>query len=343
MADGRLNRLLGWTLLIAGFAVAIWLDPWSASERDPAIWSASPAMYARHGQAVVVGMAFLQITLSLLLAAGQFRYVGSTATLLSAGGSLLYLGGYLSWVVWPAGPWLSVVGATLNFAAFVLLAIASFRRPTPVPMRIELLVLGCGMILAGVMAFFVADLRFWPEYLGAEDGVRMRMLRLARVAVIALTLLTILAAENAKRSASRLARWGVLALLVGAVGMPLVLTLAAFTFVELKYLLPIPAQATFIGALINLWLTWSSNRRLATWGWLLVATGMASGLLMGLYAFDGPLPAPEMIGAYNDFPRRCSRLIHAYCIVLGLSSICLDRSPPNAPAGSEANVPNQAT
>src|SRR5262245_28697591 len=105
-------------------------------------------MYARHAQAVVVGMAFLQITFSLLLASGHFRDIGGTAAFLSAGGSLLYLGGYLLWIVWPAGPWLSIAGATLNFAAFVLLAIASFRRPIPAPMRIELIVLGCGMFLA---------------------------------------------------------------------------------------------------------------------------------------------------------------------------------------------------
>jgi hypothetical protein len=48
-------------------------------------------------------------------------------------------------------------------------------------------------------------------------------------------------------------------------------------------------------------------------------------LFMGLYAFDGPLPAPDFLGAYNDIGRRLSRLAHAYCIVLGLLSIFLAR------------------
>ena len=42
-AAGRWNRLIGWTLLVAGFAWAAWLDPWSLSEHDPAPSSAAPA------------------------------------------------------------------------------------------------------------------------------------------------------------------------------------------------------------------------------------------------------------------------------------------------------------
>ena len=65
--------------------------------------------------------------------------------------------------------------------------------------------------------------------------------------------------------------------------------------------------------------------RLETWGWLLVAASMGVGLFMGLYAFDGPLPAPGFFGGYNDFARRLSRLAHSYCIVLGLLTVFVAR------------------
>ena len=48
---------------------------------------------------------------------------------------------------------------------------------------------------------------------------------------------------------------------------------------------------------------------------------MSLGLLLGLYAFDGPFPAPPYQGQYNGFFRRLTRLGHAYCIVLGLLAI----------------------
>ena len=70
-ADGRWNRRIGWALLIAGFAWAAWLDPWSLSEHDPARVAGSARMIARHGQAVVLAMAFLQLlTAELLASAG---------------------------------------------------------------------------------------------------------------------------------------------------------------------------------------------------------------------------------------------------------------------------------
>ena len=58
----------------------------------------------------------------------------------------------------------------------------------------------------------------------------------------------------------------------------------------------------------------------AGWGYRL-----GVGLLMGLYAFDGPLSVPGFLGDYSDFARRLSRLGHSYCIVLGLLSIYVTR------------------
>jgi hypothetical protein len=216
----------------------------------------------------------------------------------------------------------------LNFLAFVVLAGARSTARAPWEVQTVLVVFCFGMLVDVLMGLFAAaPTRLMPVYLGGEDGVRQRMLRLARAAVIALSLLTLLYRDLAVQRAGRnwLVIGGQVALAIGAVGMPLVLTLAALSLVELKYLLPIPAQATILGTLAGVWLAASLGRRLELWGWLLTAVSMAAGLFMGLYAFDGPLAAPEFLGAYNDFPRRLSRLGHAYCIVLGLQSIFIAR------------------
>jgi hypothetical protein len=313
-------------MLVAGFAAAVWLDPWSLSEHDPAVLVGSPRMAARHAQAVVIAMAFLQLMVGrVLLTAGFPARASGLASGLSGAGALVYAAGYGLQIQWEEGAWLVVVGALLNFVAFAVLAGAGAGRPA---LRVVLLVFCFGMLLDTVMGLFAADPeRFLPSYLGAEDGVRMRMLRLARAAVVALSLLTLLYQDLAARAGPgrRLVYWGQVALLVGAAGMPLVLGVAAFTTVEAKYLLPIPAQATFLGTLAGAWLAAAWARPLELWGWLLVAVSMGAGLLMGLYAFDGPLPAPAAIGAYNDYARRLTRLAHAYCIVLGLLSIFLAR------------------
>jgi hypothetical protein len=52
---------------------------------------------------------------------------------------------------------------------------------------------------------------------------------------------------------------------------------------------------------------------------------MGIGMLMGLYAFDGLLPRPDFIGAYNNNVRRLIRLTHVYCIISGLVSISVSR------------------
>jgi hypothetical protein len=140
-----------------------------------------------------------------------------------------------------------------------------------------------------------------------------------------LSVLALLYRDLETHAIGRWPRWGRIALLAGAAGMPLTLAVAAFTAVEVKYLLGLPAQATFWGTLAGAWLAYRAGRPLEVWGWCLIAASMQVGLLMGLYAFDGPVPAPSYLGEYNDFPRRLSRLGHAYAIVLGMLSIFLSR------------------
>ena len=64
------------------------------------------------------------------------------------------------------------------------------------------------------------------------------------------------------------------------------------------------------------------NRRI---GWTSLAVGVATGLVMGLWSFDGPLPVPAWLGAYGDTPRRLARLGHIAFIGLGGINILLAR------------------
>jgi hypothetical protein len=307
-------------------AAGAWLDPWSLGEHRAEVLVGSSRMAARHAQAVVIGMGFLQLLLVRILAAGTFLpRVRLAASSLSGVGALAYAAGYALYPWWPDGAWLSAAGALLNFLAFALLLPAA---GCPLSVRMVLAILSLGMLVDAVMVLFaVAPGLFLPAYLGGEDGVRLRMLRLGRAAVIALSLLALLYQGLPRRAGPchPVFSWAGIALWVGAVGMPLTLATAAFTTVEVKYLLPIPAQATFLGVLAAVWLARRRARPLELWGWSLVAVSMAAGRFMGLYAFDGPLPAPGWIGAYNEFPRRLVRLGHAYPIVLGLIAVLLAR------------------
>ncbi len=163
--------------------------------------------------------------------------------------------------------------------------------------------------------------------LGSPDGLRLRMLRLAQVACIALPLLTLLYQGLMARVPLDipLARWGFRAMLGGMIGTS-ILAAAALTRVELKYFLPLPAVAMFAGTFCGAWLARRHGHPLERWGWVLIALSMAAGLLMGLYAFDGPLPSPAFIGDYNDPVRRVIRQTHAYAIVVGFISILISRA-----------------
>jgi hypothetical protein len=60
-------------------------------------------------------------------------------------------------------------------------------------------------------------------------------------------------------------------------------------------------------------------------GWASLAVGIAVGLVMGLWSFDGPLQPPAWIGEYADTARRLVRLGHIAFIGLGLVDILLER------------------
>ena len=51
--------------------------------------------------------------------------------------------------------------------------------------------------------------------------------------------------------------------------------------------------------------------------------GAVTGLILGLWSFDGPIPVPEFLGNYLDTSRRLARLGHIAFFGLGILNILL--------------------
>jgi hypothetical protein len=58
-------------------------------------------------------------------------------------------------------------------------------------------------------------------------------------------------------------------------------------------------------------------------GFTSLLIGVASGMVLGLWSFGGPLPVPEAIGDYGDLPRRFLRLGHIAFFGLGLINLAI--------------------
>ena len=67
---------------------------------------------------------------------------------------------------------------------------------------------------------------------------------------------------------------------------------------------------------------WNINRAI---GWSSMALGVATGLVMGLWSFDGPVLPPKMLEDYSDVHRRLARLGHIAFFGLGILNILLAR------------------
>ena len=67
-----------------------------------------------------------------------------------------------------------------------------------------------------------------------------------------------------------------------------------------------------------------------------LALGALSGMLMGLWSFGGPVPAPDAIGDYGDLPRRLLRLGHIAFFGLAFLNLILARHVPSLPLGVKA-------
>ncbi|MBM4001411.1 MAG: hypothetical protein FJ297_18070 [Planctomycetes bacterium] len=67
---------------------------------------------------------------------------------------------------------------------------------------------------------------------------------------------------------------------------------------------------------------WRANVRIA---WSAMVVGIATGMIMGLWSFAGPLPVPQRLGEYDDVARRLARLGHIACFGLSFVNLLLVR------------------
>lgn len=63
-------------------------------------------------------------------------------------------------------------------------------------------------------------------------------------------------------------------------------------------------------------------------GWLLFLAGIIGGMLMGMWAFDGPVSAPAALADYSSLPRRLTRLAHIAAMALGITNILYGQELP---------------
>jgi hypothetical protein len=70
---------------------------------------------------------------------------------------------------------------------------------------------------------------------------------------------------------------------------------------------------------------WKWNRFI---GWTSAAVGASTGLIMGLWSFDGPVTVPSWLGDYQETSRRLARLGHIAFFGLGILNLLLARELP---------------
>jgi len=58
-------------------------------------------------------------------------------------------------------------------------------------------------------------------------------------------------------------------------------------------------------------------------GFTSMLIGVISGMVLGLWSFGGPIPVPEVIGAYDDLSRRFLRLGNIAFFGLGIINIAI--------------------
>ncbi|MDJ1017581.1 MAG: hypothetical protein QNJ35_13800 [Paracoccaceae bacterium] len=71
--------------------------------------------------------------------------------------------------------------------------------------------------------------------------------------------------------------------------------------------------------------------RAAMIAWCSILGGALSGMVMGLWSFNGPFPTPDWIGPYDSLPRRFLRLAHIAMFALGILHMLVARQITEAP------------
>jgi hypothetical protein len=228
-------------------------------------------------------------------------------------------------------------------SAFLLIAVGALwrlRSPLAWPWRWAVggasVMLVCGVVgeVTGALVRLGWILDFGAG-LGAADSLERRLTRLAAMAAYAVPMLVLLAACEAKTGAHEvdggssarlvalLVRWEPWLFTIGATTLATILMAGAFVNKELTWLAPIGADTTVAAcAAAAIRARWRGDG-LAFGGWLAVCSGMAIGLLMGSYSFEGPLGTPIFIGDYNALPRMLLRDGHVIVMSMGIAGIAM--------------------
>jgi hypothetical protein len=336
------NRAVGWGLLLAALAWAARVDAWSLGELNYSTAGATARIFVRHSLVVLFIIALLQL---LVARAAQQARTPNAGYLLgcrfTAGGAIAWAAGTVGSAFLPGTLWLLPLSGLLGLAGFALLwrnlASAGLDGRLPPALRVLLPVIGLGMALDVVMSVaIVLPTSALADYFGVAAGLRLRMLRLGRVAAAALPILAFLydVAAARRELATGVVRIGRWAMLLGAVGMPVLLVLAATVSFELKYALTLPVGAVVLGTWIAAWLAWQAAARFVAASWALIGLSLGVGQWLGTFAFDGPLPAPAFLGAYSGFPRQLVRAMHTYGVLFGMMGICAAHELAAAPGAA---------
>lgn len=72
-------------------------------------------------------------------------------------------------------------------------------------------------------------------------------------------------------------------------------------------------------------------------GWTSMALGATTGLIMGMWSFNGPMETPAWLGEYADVSRRLARLGHIALFGLGILNVLLARELTRATLSAAAH------
>ena len=284
-----------------------------------------------------------------LLRVGAAAFVAGLVALATADGAAWWVGESAPAASVLHAPFFALLRASLvMIAAGAGLGLAAFPALGMGPWRFAVggaaAMLVCSLLGEAVGALAAGGFIASPTaVLGEQDSVERRLFRLAMMAARAVPVLALLAAlspratETAPRGSAlgaRAAWWTLhlqpLAFLVGATTLPAILALSAFVHREIAWTLPLGADTSLLGCAAAAIAARRHEDRLAYFGWLTICVSMGAGLLMGAYAFGGPMPAPAAIGDYATLTRTLMRDAHVVALGAGLVAvvIALSRKPP---------------